>query len=134
MKYSILAGIILLLVLISCEEPKESIVGSSGDTEIRNISFQVDTLYIDSEAVAAVARGKVRNVGSTTISAPWYIEAQFYTDSTYRTKMGGNYTQIRAPLSSGQETFWTISFSSNNVDVREYPNFRVKDLRAIYKK
>ncbi len=74
------------------------------------------------------------NNGTSAISPPWYVECQFYTDSTFTLKIGGNNTLLSVPLNPGQGTFWTISFSSTNVDVRNYPKFRVKDQRAIYKR
>ena len=129
-----LIALLLSLLLASCDAHKESVVGSSGDTQIPSVTFTVDTTYVVASPAQLVARGKAKNQGSTAISSPWYVEAQFYADSTYRTKLGGNYTQIGVPLSHGQETFWTIVFSSGNVDVRQYPNFRVGDIRAIYKK
>jgi hypothetical protein len=96
------------------------------------MTFQVDTTYVSGSSL--VAKGRVTNSGYSAVSPPWYVEAQFYTDASYSTKLGGNYTSISVPLSPGQATFWTISFSSQNVDVRSYPGFKVKDLRAIYKK
>lgn len=106
-------------------------VGSSKDTEIANMSFTVDTTYISSSYL--YARGKVSNNGTNKALPPWYVEAQFYADSTYVTKLGGNNTLISVPLDPGQQTFWTISFTSSQVDVRQFPKFRVKDIRAIYK-
>lgn len=124
---------IAALVLVSCEQPGETIVGSTSDTVIPNVVFQIDTTYVTTSP-AMVAKGKATNTGTTTISSPWYIEAQYYTDATYKTKLGGNYTQIGVPISNGQQVLWTISFTTSTVDVRQYPNFRVGDIRAIYKK
>jgi len=109
----------------------ESTVGSPADTEITRMAFFVDTTYINGSYL--YAKGRVQNNGSNNINPTWYVEAQFYTDATYSTKLGGNSTTISVPLSPGQSTFWTISFTSTNVDVRKYPGFTVKDLRAIYK-
>ncbi len=107
-------------------------VGSPLDTQILNMSFTIDSTYIANSQL--YARGKVTNNGTSQITPPWYVEAQFYTDSTHNTKLGGNNTQIYVPLSPNQSTFWTISFYSSNVDVRSYPGFKVSDVRAIYKK
>jgi hypothetical protein len=115
----------------NCEPIGESTVGSPSDTEISRVAFVVDTTYIGGSLL--YAKGRVQNTGPNTISPTWYVEAQFYTDATYTTKLGGNYTSISVPLGPGQSTFWTISFSSSNVDVRKFPDFRVRDLRAIYK-
>lgn len=135
MKNLFAAGLIAAICLAACELPQdESVVGSSGDTVINGVVFTVDTTYLEASPARLVARGRVSNGGSANITPPWQIEAQFYADSTFRTKLGGNYTTINVPISRNQETFWTITFSSGNVDVRLYPNFRVRDLRAIYRK
>lgn len=132
MKSFVLVLLLILFSLTSCEVT-DPVVDSPEDTYIPNLSFTVDTTYLDSGASRLVASGIVKNTGSTKVISPWYIEAQFYTSRTSSTKLGGNYTQIGVPLSSGQSTYWTIYFSSSNVDVRSYPNFGVKDLRGIYK-
>jgi hypothetical protein len=122
---------LLLFVSYSCESVGENTVGSPSDTEITRMAFFVDTTYVSGSLL--YARGRVQNNGSNGVAPPWYVEAQFYTDATYMTKLGGNNTAISVPLGPGQSTFWTISFSSTNVDARNYPGFTVKDLRAIYK-
>lgn len=120
------------LLSISCDEV-EPVVDDPQDTVIPNLLFTVDTTYLDSGASRLVASGTVKNNGSTKVTTPWYVEAQFYTTKTGTTKLGGNYTQIGVPLTQGQSTFWTIYYSSSNVDVRNYPDFGVRDLRGIYK-
>jgi hypothetical protein len=97
------------------------------------VLISVDTTYV-SYYGSLVAAGTVTNKGTVAITPPWYVECEFYTDSTLTLKMGGNNTQMSVPLSPGQGTFWNISFSSTNVSVQNYPNFRVSDLRAVYKK
>lgn len=133
MKQTVFIGIVLSISLMSCEQSGQAVVGSTNDTEIRNVLFQVDTTYVSNSPTSMVAKGTAKNTGSTTISSPWYVEAQFYTDVTFQTKLGGNYTQIGVPLSNGQQVLWSISLTSTTIDVRQYPNFRVKDFRAIYK-
>lgn len=120
------------LMLVSCEEG-ETTVGSNQDTLIPNLSFTVDTTYLDSPNSKLVAKGVVSNNGNAQVTSPWYIECQFYANSTRTTKLGGNYTQIGVPLSNGQSTFWTITYSSTNVNVNDYPDFAISDLRGIYK-
>ncbi len=122
----------LSLMCFGCQQSTDSTVGSSQDTQIPNTTVVVDTTYVASTLL--YARGRVINNGTSSITPPWYVECQFYTDSTFTYKLGGNYTQISAPLDPGQGTFWTVSFSSSNVNVQQYPKFKVKDQRAIYKK
>jgi hypothetical protein len=122
---------LVLSVSYNCDSVGENTVGSPLDTEISRMAFFVDTTYLSGSSL--YARRRVQNTGSNNVSPTWYVEAQFYTDASYMTKLGGNSTSISVPLGPGKATFWTISFSSSNVDVRKYPGFTVKDLRAIYK-
>jgi hypothetical protein len=132
-RFIILFVLLAAVLLTSCEE-SDPVVGNSGVTVINNLAFVVDTTFVDSSGPRMVARGSVTNNGSTTVNSPWFIEAQFYTSNTSNTKLGGNNTRIGVPLSRGQSTYWTIYFTSNNVDVRNYPNFGVKDIRGFYDK
>jgi hypothetical protein len=129
----IYTAIVTTLLLLSCAESSDPVVGSTGDTNIPNLSFIVDTTYLDAANSRLISKGTVKNNGSSQVSSPWYVECQFYTNSSKTTKLGGNSTQIGVPLSNGQSTFWTITYSSSNVNVNDYPNFAVGDLRGIYK-
>jgi hypothetical protein len=134
LKYlSLIAGILFSLLLIgaSCEEGNSTVVGSNqGNTDINNVSFTVTELEVSSSSLKA--SGTVENTGSSTITSPWYVEAQFYADSTLTLKLGGNRTQIGVPLESGVQTLWSITFSSQNIAEGDYPNFRVSNMRAYY--
>ncbi len=123
----------LLFLASSCEQTGDTVVGSPEDTTIPGLRFTIDTTYLDVSGNRLIASGGVANQGSYMISSPWYVEGQFYTDGGLTTKLGGNYAQIKVPLSPGQSTFWTIYFSSSNVDVKKYPGFRIANLRGIYK-
>ena len=127
---------LLLLSVFFCFQcqplTNENGVGSSQDTQIASMTFTIDSTYVANPSL--VAKGTVTNKGTSQVTSPWYVEAQFYTDSTLLVKLGGNNTQILVPISPNQTTFWTIYFSSSNVDVRTYPKFKVSDIRAIYKK
>ncbi len=122
----------VLFCSFGCQPVASSLVGAAGDTQIPNTTLTIDTTYISYGLL--YAKGKVYNNGTAQITPPWYVECQFYTDSTFTIKLGGNYTEIYVPLDPGQATFWTVSFSSTNVAVQNYPHFKVKDQRAIYKK
>ena len=125
-------SLFLAFLYTSCQVSTDSTVGSSQDTQIANTAVTVDSTYIAGGLMYAT--GRVTNNGTSTISSPWYVECQFYTDSTYSYKLGGNYKEMTFPLDPGQGTFWTVSFSSSNVNVQQYPRFKVRDQRAIYKK
>jgi hypothetical protein len=133
MKLVFISLIISIALFFTSCETNDSVVGSNQDTVIPNLVFNVDTTYLNSADGTLIASGIVTNRSNNQVGSPWYVEAQFYTDRSLRTKLGGNYTQIGVPLSRDQSTFWTINFSSSNVDVRNYPNFAVSDLRGIYK-
>jgi hypothetical protein len=125
-------SVVISLFLISCEE-SEPVVGSTDDPTIPNLSFTVDTTYLEAANNRLVAKGTVKNNGNSQVTSPWYVECQFYTNSSRTTKLGGNYTQIGVPLAKNESTFWTITYSSSNVNVNDYPNFTVGSFRGIYK-
>ncbi len=130
-------SIIFPLLLLCCDETGtnsgNTVVGSPQDTQISNLSFSVDTTYLDVSANRLVAKGSVKNNGNAQVNSPWYVEGQFYTDATYSTKIGGNTTKIGVPLSKGQSTLWTLYYSSSGINVNSYPDFGIGDLRGIYK-
>lgn len=134
MKRTLVFSAIMSIALAACETPtgNETTVGSTQNTTIANLQFTVDTTYIINNPADMVAQGSVMNAGPYTVATGWLIECQFYTDASRRIKLGGNNTTIGVPLGPGQSTFWKIAFSSSNVDVRQYPNFSVGDLRGIY--
>ena len=78
--------------------------------------------------------GTVVNTGDSTILAPWYIEAMFYSDSTFTTTFGGDNDRINFNLESGVTSYWSLTHSSDAVVEADYPNFTIKDLRAYIKK
>jgi len=134
-KYLILLILSVLLLVVSgssCDEGGGStVVGNTqGNTNINNVSFTVTELEVTSSSLTAT--GTVKNTGNKTITSPWYIETQFYTDSTYSIKLGGNRTQIGVPLESGLQTIWTITFSDPDLAEGDYPNFGVSSFRAYY--
>lgn len=126
-------GLIVLLafVAVACTpEPVEPTVEPPDTSTITDVVFAVTSQ--DTVGGQLVARGTVRNTGSIPIAVPWFVSADFYADNTYLIRLGGNSTQILTPLEQNQTTFWTIAFSSPNVDVRNYPTFYVTNLRAYY--
>ena len=133
MKHKLILFAATALVFASCEvNSGSSVVGSGNDTQISGVTFTIDTLYVDASGSGQlVARGLAK--ASSNISSPWYVEGQFYTDSTLTVKLGGNDTRISVSLSPGQSTYWAIYFYTSTLDVRQFPGFCVGDLRAVYK-
>ena len=50
----------IALIIFSCTE-SEPVVGSTSDTTIPNLSFFVDTTYLDYSNSRLVAKGRVKN-------------------------------------------------------------------------
>ena len=121
------------LLAIQCQPVTSTEVGSPSDTQIQSMDFSIDTTYV-SYYSSLTASGKVFNHGTSPVTPPWYVECQFYSDSMYTLKLGGNNMQITIPLSVGQGTLWTISFSPPTGAAQQYPKFKISNLRAIYKK
>jgi hypothetical protein len=78
--------------------------------------------------------GTVLNTSDSTILAPWYIEAMFYSDSTFTETFGGDNDRMNFPLESGVTGHWTLTHSSSAVLEAAYPNFAIKDIRAYINK
>ena len=107
-----------ILLLISCNNT----IGSDDVNELTNLEFTID----DEKEVTSTARivkGSVINTGTTKVSAPWYIEGMFYSDTNFTTILGGASQTINVPLESGVNYNWTLSFSSSDILESEYPNF-----------
>ncbi len=134
MKGMLVLSAVFSIVMVSCEVTvHDGGIDQSGGAGISNVIFTVDTTYMVSSPAMLVARGMARNDGSSTITSPWWVECQFYTDSTLLVKLGASDFQIGVPLSPGQSTYWMINLYSSNVDVRRFPDFKVSDFRALYK-
>ena len=128
---SVLLAVFLSLIFLGSSCENNTVVGSDeGITVINNVSFTITELETSSSSLKA--SGTVKNTGSSKITSPWYIEGQFYADSTLSLKLGGDNTQIGVPLETGVATIWTLEFSNPDISEGNYPNFRVSNLRAFY--
>ena len=119
--------IISIILLISCDSSKP--VGSDGVNELTNLEFIIDDEK-EVTSTALIVKGSVINTGTTKVSAPWYIEGMFYSDTNFTTILGGASQTINVPLESGVNYNWTLSFSSSDILESEYPNFGFRNLRA----
>ena len=117
-----------LLLQLSCFD----IIGSNNVFELNNINLSTTTTEATNSSWKV--SGTVVNTGDTTILAPWYIEAMFYADSTYTTTFGGNNARMNFPLEPGVNAYWSLTHSSEAVIEADYPNFKIKDLRAFIRK
>ena len=76
----------------------------------------------------------ITNIGDTTIIAPWSVEAEFYSDSTFTLILGGDQQSFNVNLKKGVSILWTLSYSSNDIVESNYPNFAVDNFRAFISK
>ena len=119
---------LILLLATGCSD----IIGSNNVFELNNVNLTVTEM--EATNYRWKVTGTVVNTGDTTILAPWYIEAMFYSDSTYTTAFSGDSDRMNFPLESGVTGYWTLTHSSDAVVEADYPNFAIKDLRAYIQK
>ena len=119
---------LLLLLATGCK----GIIGSNNVFELNNVNLTVTEMEATNSRWKV--SGTVVNTGDTTILAPWYIEAMFYSDSTFTTTFGGDNDRINFNLESGVTSYWSLTHSSDAVVEADYPNFAIKDLRAYIQK
>ena len=108
------------------------IIGSNDVFELNNVTLTVTEM--EAQNYRWKVSGTIVNNGESTIKAPWYIEAMFYSDSTFTETFGGDNDRMNFPLESGVTGHWTLTHSSDDVVETNYPNFAIKDLRAYINK
>ena len=116
--------IILSFLFTGCDD----IIGSNNVVELDDVVLTI--LATEAQPYHWEVSGIAVNTGDTTILAPWYIEAMFYSDNTYTETFGGGSDRINFSLEPGVTTYWTLTHSIENVIESNYPNFTIKDLRA----
>ena len=117
-----------LLLTVGCFD----IIGSNNVFELDNVNLTVTEM--EAQNYRWKVSGTVVNTGDSTILAPWYIEAMFYSDSTFTTTFGGDNDRINFNLEAGVTSYWHLTHSSEAVVEADYPNFAIKDLRAYIQK
>ena len=117
-----------LLLTVGCFD----IIGSNNVFELDNVNLTVTEMEVQNYRWKV--SGTIVNTGDSTILAPWYIEAMFYSDSTFTTTFGGDNERINFNLEAGVNSYWSLTHSSDAVVEADYPNFTIKDLRAYIKK
>ncbi len=127
--------IILIIIALtflgsSCEQ--DPVIGPDPGKDPIRVTFTITSQLVTSTRLSV--SGKVKNTGSSTITAYWYIEGQFYADNTYALLLGGDVTTINLPLNPGVETLWNLELSDPDIAEGNYPNFALKDLVAYYTK
>ena len=121
-------SLLFLLFVLGCFD----IIGSDDVFDLNKVDLYVTSM--EANNYRWKVSGTVVNTSDTTILAPWYIEAMFYSDSTFSETFGGNNNRMNFPLESGVSAYWTLTHSSEAVIEANYPNFNIKDLRAFIRK
>ena len=116
----------------------DGIIGSEANQTISHVEWSLGTPddstgYVVSNSMLK-ATGIIKNIGESTIIAQWYIEAEFYTDSTFSFLLGGDQHSFNVNLNSNTSTFWTLKFSSSEIAESKYTDFAIKNFRAFIKK
>ena len=106
-----------------------SIIGSDDVIELDHLILTVTDL--EATNYKGVVHGTALNVGDTTISAPWYIKAMFYSYSSFVETFGGDNARINYYLEPNVTGYWTLEHSYDGITESEYPNFAVKGLRSF---
>ena len=120
--------ILPLLFSLGCFD----IIGSNDVFELNKVILTVSEM--EAQNSHWKVSGTILNTGDSTILAPWYIEAMFYSDSTFTETFGGDNDRMNFPLESGVTSHWTLTHNSDGVVEANYPNFTIKDLRAYINK
>ena len=120
--------ILSILLTTGCYD----IIGSNNVFELDNLNLTVTEMEADNYRWKVA--GTAINTGDTTILAPWYIEAMFYSDSTFTTTFGGDNDRMNFNLEPGVTSYWYLTHSSEAIVEANYPNFAIKDLRAYINK
>lgn len=107
------------------------IIGAEDVTEYDGAKFVVTSKSAYSSYFRV--QGTVENIGSNPFIPYWYIEGEFFADSTFKLKFGGDYTQMNYRLEPGEQTIWSIKYSHDDISESDYPNFGIKNLRAYRK-
>ncbi len=122
------AMVLILFVIIGCN--KEDLIGVEDVEVISHVQFTINEKIVSSTRLTV--NGIIKNTGNKTIYPPWFIDGEFYSDSTFTFKLGGDKTKINYTLASNESTGWQLIFSSDQYIESDYPNFDVKNLRAFY--
>ena len=126
--------ILSLILMIGCDfDMMSKQMFNPEDIEI----FYIDNIVLTvTEMEAQQNQWKVCGtaVSDSLISATWYIESMFYSDSTFTLAFGEEVERIILSLEPGSIIYWTITKSFTNLTESDYPNFVIKDLKAFIKK
>ena len=131
----IITLIVTILLFYGCPG---GVIGSENNETIDNMPWSIGTTenpagYSYTNQSLQVT-GMITNTGDTTILAPWSVEAEFYSDSTFTLILGGDQESFNVNLQSGVSRYWTLTYSPEEVTAPNYPNFAIDNFRAFISK
>ena len=132
----IIALVVTILLFYGCSE---GVIGSENNETIDNMPWSIGTTenpagysYTNQSLLVT---GMITNTGDTTILAPWWVEAEFYSDSTFTLILGGDQQSFNVNLQSGVSIQWTLSYSDpDKVEFESHPYFAINNFRAFISK
>jgi len=127
-----LCCILLALSMISIFQNCEQGLVTTGEQDveiIKNMTFALTSKTYTSTTLTAI--GTITNNGTGTAYPDWYVEGDFYADSTFKVKLGGDNYKMAFTLAPGETASWQLKFSSDLYTESDYPHFGIKNLRAF---
>ena len=129
---------VLLIASIILFTGCQGVIGSKNNETIDHVDWSIGTPenpdgYSYTNQSLQVT-GMITNTGDTTILAPWSVEAEFYSDSTFTLILGGDQQSFNVNLQTGVSTQWTLNYSSADKVESNYPNFAINNFRAFISK
>ena len=129
---------VLLIASIILFTGCQGVIGSKNNETIDHVDWSIGTPenpdgYSYTNQSLQVT-GMITNTGDTTILAPWSVEAEFYSDSTFTLILGGDQQSFNVNLQTGVATQWTLNYSSQDKVESDYPNFAINNFRAFISK
>ena len=131
----IITLIVTILLFYGCSG---GVIGSENNETIDHVIWSIGTTenpagYSYTNQSLQVT-GMITNTGDTTILAPWSVEAEFYSDSTFTLILGGDQQSFNVNLQTGVSTQWTLNYSSQDKVESDFPNFAINNFRAFISK
>ena len=130
---------VLLIASIILFTGCQGVIGSKNNETIDHLDWSIgtteNTAGYSPTNESWLVTGMITNTGDITILAPWWVEAEFYSDSTFTLILGGDQQSFNVNLQSGVSIQWTLSYSDpDKVEFESYPYFAIDNFRAFISK
>jgi len=120
--------LVSIFFFLSCEDMPVT-TGSLDIEVIKNMKFAITSKSYTTDQLSVI--GTIKNTGSETVYPDWFVEGEFYADSTFKLKLGGDNYMMTFPLEPGVTASWQLIFYSDLYIESDYPHFGIKNLRAF---